>query len=444
MSILSKRVPTIGAILVLVIGIASGVWMVQRQKQGLSKTEIVPKEVRITNVAANKFTVSWITTQATKGKVVYGKVGEKLVEEALDDRDKGKGKEGSYLTHHITVEGLQPSTQYAFKIISGDKERVFDNNGSPYEVKTGPILSQTPKAEAVYGMVKKGSSLPAEGAIVYVEVPGATPLSTLTTSSGSWTVPISTARTLNLDSYVNYDAEATIFSVKATSGEQRARAKVTLRLAKPVPEMVLGQTYDFVSQATPEPSSAPSASGSGQLVAQEEKGGTPGIFNIEPLGENEASSSGEVMILNPEVEGEIISSDLPEFRGKGKAGMVLSVSLEGVSSEYTASENVSVDTEGTWSWVPTKSLADGDYELSVSYIDDAGVEQKISRGFTVRVTEELPAFEASGSGEATPSPRVSMPATDSGVPVSGSVGVSIMILVVGFAILVLGGWLWTI
>ncbi len=439
MSLLAKRIPTVVAILVLILGIGGGIWMVQKQKPKINKDEIKPEKVRITNVSDTKFSVSWVTKKPVRAKLVYGKMGEKLTKVATDDRDLGD-KSGEYLTHHITVAKLQPNTQYAFRIIEEDKIK-FDNNGSPYGVKTGPTLSQTPTAETIYGVAKKDATSPAVGAIVYVDIPGATPLSAIVKKSGNWTIPISVARTLDLSSYVKYDPTATTFSITIKDGKKEAKAKAALKFAKPVPEMVLGKNYEFLAKA-PTETQPTEASSSTQLAQKAE---TPKIFNIEPLSGETASDSGqqttgEVTVTYPE-EGEKVTTNQPEIKGTGSEGLVLSLELSSDLNEIDLSDTTTVNQDGTWSWVPNESLSDGSYNLIVSYVDEAGNEQEVKRSFEISLEGTELAFEASDSGEASSTTRVTMPATDSGVPVTGMWEQTVLTLLAGFGIMSLGGWL---
>ncbi len=438
MSLLMKKIPTLLAILVLALGIGGGIWMVKRQQSTTSNIGIQPKNVRITNLADNKFTVSWTTEQPTAAKVIYGKVGEKLTNVATDDRDLGDN-EGQYRTHHITITKLQPNTQYAFKLVEGKSK--FDNNGSPYTVKTAPVLSKTPPAETIYGVVKKDQTSPAEGAIVYVDIPGATPLSTLVKASGNWTVPISVARTLDLNDYIDYDPDATIFNLFITDGQQQTKAKVALRFAKPVPDMNLGEKYEFLAQAIPTPSTTTINTNSTTSTESAKVAQIPKVFNIEPLTSDtsDSTTSTEVVTIVYPEEGEVVASSQPEFRGTGPSGKTLSVSLTS-NLGAIASDTVTIDNDGTWAWTANQVLDDGDYTLTVEYIDANGQTESIDRNFSITANNIQPAFEASESSASNiTTTRTTMPSTSSGVPVSGSWQETILTLLLGFGIMGLGG-----
>lgn len=441
-----------------------GIFVVRQQAQlAVPKEEVTPRTVRITNVSDTQFAVSWVTTAATTGKVFYGKAGESLTSEVKDDRDQLSDDEGVYITHHVTVKGLQPGTKYAFRVASGSSKALFDNQGSPYPVSTGATLTTTPPAETAYGTVMQASSLPAEGSLVYLSIPGAAPMSTLVTTSGNWTIPLSIARSTDLSSYVKYDPSATVLTIDVVGGKgQSSQVLVTTENASPVPKIVLGQNQDLRTTTAkapeePSPSLEPSvtptpSSGSGNLAEVPQ---TPGQFNVEPLDDNEFVDNTDlaVLLLNPAKEGETIATERPEFRGTGPKNTVLAITVE---SPKVYSDNVSIDDEGTWSWTPPADLTPGEHTVTIAYLDEMGEEKTISRTFLVD-NSGLPAFEstpsasvkpspspslnASSSGSVSASPRVGMPSTTSGVPVSGLLGPTWLTVLLGFAIIFSGALL---
>lgn len=85
MQILTKRIPTLVGLLLIVAGVFGGYKYLQGGKIDQSK-EITPNKVRITNIADNKFSVSWVSDLATIGYVEYGEIGGKLTNKAYDDR----------------------------------------------------------------------------------------------------------------------------------------------------------------------------------------------------------------------------------------------------------------------------------------------------------------------------------------------------------------------
>ena len=105
-----KRIPTIIAIFILVIGTAAGIILVATTKQfklGASP-DIAPQDVRITNINSTSFTVSWITDKATIGYLEYGTTN------SLGQTTPATQTATSI--HWIQVTSLIPSTSYFFKI----------------------------------------------------------------------------------------------------------------------------------------------------------------------------------------------------------------------------------------------------------------------------------------------------------------------------------------
>ena len=461
MNLLTKRIPTIVGILLIVGIVVAGYYFFQNN-QTVVATEIIPEKVRITNVADDKFSVSWTTQNSTLGAVEYGVLGEKITTKVLDDRDNDN--EASYQTHHVTIDGLQPSTQYAFRILSGEKLTRFDNNGSPYTAATGPVIGATPASVNLYGNVHLPSKQMASGAIVYLTLPGSPTASTLVNESGNYAITLSTIRNSDLRTYAVFDPSATVGSVTVEGGTLQSTVAVSLANSAPVPTITLGQNAEFmnapttpaIAEVVTEPTSAPDQPTPEQPAPENtEVPITPTIFNVEPLVEQpdiNAVNNTTVTLINPKEEGEVLKTLRPEFRGTGPVGTTLSIALTGQKS---ISDTVAVATDGTWSWAPVIDLKVGKQTITVSYTGTSGGTQKLTRGFSVSTSTTGgidPAFVASPSASTTtstatsPSPtaRVAMPATDSGVPVTGVIentlltaGMGIVIMVIGAALLAL-------
>ena len=464
MAILTRKFPTVFGLLVLVAGIAFGIWYVNSKKINVAE-EVTPNNVRIVNVADNKFTVTWVTPIATAGKVEFGKVGEKLDKTAVDERDSLGNTSGGYLTHFVTVKDLQPSTTYAFRIKSGSGNATYDNNGSPYNVATGPTIAATPPAETIYGQVQQSSTLPAEGAIVYLAIPGAAPAATLVKSSWSYTIPVSILRSTDLLSYVKYDSQATILNITVEQGKQQATASVSTANSAPVPLITMGKEHDFRAVASPpttsepviaqiEPAVVPYASPVASPLpatspTASPTGTVPGVFNVQPLGDT--TSLTKVTIDYPATDKETITSARPELSGKGPKGTVISLVV--ASSKKTYKDTIAVSAGGSWSWAPTTDLANGSYNMTLAYVDAASKEQTTKRSFSINATlTSLPAFEATPSGSVkasalpsakastlpSPSIRAAIPSTDGGVPVTGVIENTILTALLA-AVMMVGG-----
>src|SRR5690606_12599373 len=94
--------------------------------------QTMPKNIQVTNLSDTGFSISFVTDEAVAGFIKYGTSPSDLSQQAGDDRDQLTGTVGTFMTHHITLRGLQPNTQYYYELGTGTSA-TFDNNGAPYE-----------------------------------------------------------------------------------------------------------------------------------------------------------------------------------------------------------------------------------------------------------------------------------------------------------------------
>jgi hypothetical protein len=247
------RFPTLVGLLVAVGGLVSGIWLVQSQlrKSVNAAAEEVPKEVKISNITDTGYTVSWITDINTSGFVQYGEgsANEDMV--VTDDRHQLRGSVQEYPTHLVTVKGLKPETTYQFKIGSGKK--MYDLNGSPYKTATGPRIDTEPPADVAYGQVVNGNGEPADGSLVYLQIPGGVVQAALVKASGSWVIPLSTIRGADLKSYVTYDKQAAKLDITVNGGTIGGKSQIAINTKddNPVPEVILGRDYNYLLTGKP-------------------------------------------------------------------------------------------------------------------------------------------------------------------------------------------------
>ncbi len=463
--ITSKRIPTMVGLLVLVLGLGAGLYLVGKATiVPRASAEETPKEIKITNLTENSFTVSWLTEIPTTGFVRYGTQATSLDQTVGDDRDQLSGSVDPFVTHHVTIRNLKPDTTYLFKIGSGTRRTLFDNNGQPYGQKTPTVLGAPPPADTAYGTVVTQQSSPADGAIVYLRLPGAKSLSALVKSSGNWAASLSTARTEDLSAYATYDRQSTLVEIFVQAGSNNTASAVTVTANdSPVPPMTLGKSHDFRSDvpiiedlqasgsALPPGAdldsdklpAAKEASGSG--VKADEEATKSSQFGTGSLtGNKPQTSTYKLEILNPEEEGERVTTAKPEIFGTSPKNVTLSIVVE---SPVKYTDEIEVGADGLWEWTPPANLAPGQHAVTISYTDGNGVLQKIKRTFVVAAagsSTSLPAFEATPSGSASPSalpsapPRVSMPSTESGVPTAGILTPTIAVVILGATLLAMG------
>jgi len=460
------KIPTILGFLILIFGLVIGIFLVQRGQVFFLKAapQITPFEVKITNVTDSSFSVSWLTEKEATGFVKFGET-DSLDQTAADDRDQANNQTGQFFTHHVTLKNLKPKVTYFFKL--GSQNRLFDNSGKPYEITTAQTISgPQPISDLTSGTILTKAGKGAEGTIVYLSISNMTPQSVLVAADGSWFIPLGTAYSANLGSFASYDRKAQIEEIFVQAGQEgTATAITTTENDNPVPEITLGQTYDFRKKLpSPEvtPTSTPTPT---QAVPAAEKTSKFSFTELKPP--TPATETAQLAITNPQSEGEEINAIKPEFAGTGPAGKTIQIEVE--SPKYTGS--AVVENDGSWTWTPPENLAPGEHKITISYLG-----KSFTRTFTVLAagTSGLPAFTATPSATLTPTPkptvtptptkaptptpgvtitptptlaptptatasaRTAMPATSAGVPSAGNLTPTFLIFIMGLTLILSG------
>ena len=305
-----------------------------------------------------------------------------------------------------------------------------------------------------YGQVAGANGDPAEGAIVYLQVETGSLLAAIVKSSGSWVIPLATMRTQDLSSYLEYDKEDQEIEVVVQGGAAGVTTvKTTTGEDSPMPTIVLGQDADLTQNQTQE-----RASESGEPTAESR-------FTSESLAKAEEATGAGTLVLSSPKTGEGVNDDKPVVMGLAPKGTVVTIE---VNSETTVLGTAKAGSDGTFVYTVPTSLPPGEHTVKVSAVID-GVVRTVTRSFTVYAAGEstVPAFVATPSATLVPTiepteapatlptisptrtstpspsptevPRETTPATESGVPVSGTAWPTWMGLVLGSIMIGVGG-----
>ncbi|KKS96173.1 MAG: hypothetical protein UV71_C0001G0047 [Microgenomates group bacterium GW2011_GWC1_43_13] len=450
-----NKIPTIIGIIILLIGTFAGVYflrMTQVFRIGAGGA-VAPKDIRTGNLSDTSATISWVTEAATTAFINWGKTQDSLgeIENESDSNQK-------FFTHSITLTGLRPSTTYYYKINSeGD---AFDNDGIPWQITTGDAIAIAQNSNPISGSVITAAGQPSKRALVYVSVNGYL-LSTLTSDAGNFVLQLGSARTSDLKQIAQIDQAKTLLSVsvRAESGETSS-AQIFPQSANPIPPLVLGQVQDYRSLAPIADGKNPSVDLNLPAGASEES-----KFNITaPSGSPKPTS----VILESIDEGEIVTSNEPQFFGKGPSGETITITIH---SEQVTSQVIKIPQNGSWSYSPSVPLSEGPHSITISWLDASGITRTLTRNFVVQAGE-VPAFVASQSATpsptpspsstptpkasssptpsptfkptATPSgtPRVTPSATPESLPVSGNLTPTLLLSIMGLVIIAFSFFVW--
>lgn len=455
MNLEENKIPTILGIFLLV-GLFSG--LIALQKTGVLRSragkKIRPQEVKQTNITSGSFVVSWITPEAATGMVKVKPDGQEQV--FIDVRDN-LGNPQKRTTHYVEVKGLEHNQIYEYVLVSNGNE--FSKDNQAYKQKTAGLIGQElPQANLASGKVITQEGNPAQGAIVYLDIEGISPLSSIVSTKGNWAVSLAKAYSQDLQTLADYQEGEVLEKIFVQAAERGTSTGQTYtQQDDPVATITLGEDFDFTAQAdqqkdqdlSKQPTLPPSSSGR---------------FSDDSIN---FSQQEEFKIISPQ-DGETVNVSKPEIFGTGPQGGEVKITLES-STTYEASLDIGTDQQ--WKWAPPQELEPGSHTLTVSYTDpETGEVEEYQRTFVLAAeTDGSPAFSATPSGDtvtptsspsptltSTPTPeptatisptatstssaRTSQPSTESGVPESGFWQITGGLIMGGAIIFLLLGW----
>ncbi len=433
-----KQIPTILGLLVLVAALIAGV-VFFGEGTGVfaprATPETTPKNIRITNIKDDSFTVSFYTEEAAPGFIKYGTEPDNFNTQVRDDRDQLSGSVEDFNLHHITLRGLEPDADYYFVLGTGSRAE-FDQEGQPFHVRTTPKISTpSPETVTIFGSVALENGTPAQGSIVYVTAPDLQDLSSLVKGSGSWAIPLSQALNKAGNDYATLDEDDNIdVLVQGLSLDKKIQQRLTVSEAQPT-ELIFGQamtTEQMESAERPEidrdrpiddeapvkPESPPLQEEPGPELADDSDELAEMDDNIsdnlkelldeeEPLPQTSTASS-EVLIgelKSTDDDEKVYTTQSPIIKGKLAPNSEVKIQI---NSENQYEEIVITDENGEFSLdleALEASLEPGEHTITYSYIDpDTNQEVVKTEFFFVEDSDRatLAAADTESSDETLP------------------------------------------
>lgn len=391
-----------------------------------------PRNIQVTNISDTSFSVSWLTTDPATG-LISVETSEQRSTPVYDDRDVTK-KLGLYTTHSTVFRNATPNTQYWIKILSNGQTYP---QGTPLSIRTGPVLPTDKKLgtlEPAYGTIMTAANGPASGALVYLTLEDGQTLSAVTGKSGTWLIPLNITRTKQLNAYMTPSNRMTETIQVYLNTDQTTAITDTLN-DSPVPDMILGKSYDFRKQQA-------KTEGTPVAVAAT----TPTVLGDQ--------TKNYIVLLESPADGAALTFTRPLFQGTGIPGKSIKIFI---SPNPTLSDSIVVESDGTWTYTPPRALGEGDHTVTITSLDQQNKNIKISHTFkilksgtqvlgdatpsaTLSPTIEptpLPTMESSPIPEPTPTP---MALIGKSVPTSGNGPSTIGLIVItgGLTLLLLG------
>jgi hypothetical protein len=359
------RIPTILGLLLLIVSLFGGVYLSSRNQNLSSKanSDCKPQNPQVTNITHNSAEISYFTQTECASVLKIDK--RTITNHFASTSPKSK-------THYFIINGLKEKNNYIYSVIS--EGNTYTNQSYSFTTASKPI-GNIPTSNLAWGRVFNSDQTPASNAIVYLNIPGASPLSSPVTENGYWNISLAISFNADKNNWFSLSTDTQEDIVVISSDGQTTQITSHSSRNNPVPDIIIGQNSFSdtkpVSQQT-----------TGQLDQ----------YDLSPATKN-------LEIFNP-TENETLSTQKPEFFGSAPSSAKVIIKVE---SPQTINSETTSSSDGTWKWSPPSNLSPGQHTITVSTQDPAtGVWQTITRQFVVLAADTDSSLAFSSSSSATP------------------------------------------
>ena len=420
-----KKIPTIFGLLLLTVSTFAGVFLTGQNLNFRSKAsgDCQPVNPQITNVTFSSADISFTTIADCSATL---NIDNQIINDFYNRTQ----------VHYFQVNNLGENTEYRFSLINNGV--TFSKDEYKFTTAVKPS-GQIPTSNIAWGKVFNPDHTPATDAIVYLNIPQASPLSAIVTSSGNWYISLALSFNEARNNWFSPPDNITDDVVVISASNQVTQVTGNTSQSNPVPDIIIGQ--DSLS-------SNQNRTGDLDIPALTT---TPNLSRID--------------ILNPQ-DGETIFTSRPDFFGKGPTNSELIIKVE---SPLSQDGQIITKQDGSWNWSPPQDLTPGEHTVTISFQNPvSGSWEVVKRKFIVSAkdTNNL-AYSASPSGtRVTPSPvststptntpnptiiptntikptstpvtRSSKPSTSSGVPTSGLISFTFIPIILAIITIIIG------
>jgi hypothetical protein len=389
-----KRIPTILAIMLILLGIGSTTFLDGSVKSLMSKASnnIKLENIRISNVTDNSFVVSFFTLDPLSGSLeIRGGNMKKTLFDDLDSDNVPKKR----TIHYITVSNLSENLSYQIKI-----------NNDSINCVTCPVILQktatrlnTPlELPPIIGSLVTSDGKPAVGAVVYLNVGNSLTLSVRTDTAGLYVVPLNNLRAQNLIDRPNI-SDSDLVQIEIISSTKIKSSGVidfkSIRTNPNIPDMKLGETYNFLELLSKTNSLAMSQNNK-VLGINTKIILTP--TTLPEVNKNKQPAVSKMDLLFPKNDKDLTPDSKPSIKGMGIPGSQLTITIN--SSPQSAT--IIIGENGIWTFRPQKPLEAGIHTVTIQGVDTNGKATTIKRTFTVLKSGERVLGDSTPSASLTP------------------------------------------
>jgi len=376
-----KKIPTVLSLIILILAAAAGAFFISEPQIFNSQAGIScePINIKITNITDKSFTVSWSTEKNCPTSLNLTQPNTKTIKDV-----RSKNQENlSLSTHYYLADNLSPETNYQFEIIS--EGQTYQQPS--FSVQTAPVpQTSIPIANLAWGKVLDENNDPFSDLIIYLDIPGAAQLSSLTSPQGVWIVSLANSFDAVYSDWF-FPPPNTVEHITIDGG---IMGQISLTgntdFNDPVPDIIF-------SLSNP------------PILSLEEQEELSESGNFPSTEDSLPDLNIKFQLQNPK-EGETLKTLTPEFFGTAPEDSILEITLE---SPQTFSAEIKPNNSGKWSWSPPANLTPGEHTLTIKITNPlTGLSETVSRKFFVYAAEDNnPAFESSPSASInTPTPTI--------------------------------------
>lgn len=367
----NKRIPTILGVGLVLLGVVLATVTVRMQtslKSNASNSQ-EPKNVKITNLSDNSFTVTYQTDAVTTSSVSYGSSKQLGNTQPEDINPKN--------IHSITVEKLNPSTKY-YLVVTSD-QNTFLNNGVPFEISTGHSISSPSAIQTVI----KGKVILPDGnapneALVYLSVDNSQLLSATVAKDGEFNFSLKELRTDDLTSYFEFN-ENTVLKLEALNNSLKSTVLFSLNQTSSIPTITLSNDYDFIDDYVPVASNSAQSGFPSTTISSK---------NLKP------------QILIPKKD-QSFTDQKPQFRGTSLPNETVEIIIH---SDENVQTQVKADNNGNWTYRPPFNLSPGAHTITIKTRNSSGILTTLMQSFIVFAAGSQVSESATPSATPIPTP----------------------------------------
>jgi hypothetical protein len=374
-----KKIPTILGLLILIGAIFAGAILTNKNTSFISKAsgDCKPINPQVTNITNNSVSISFVTESSCLSSLsVNNQTINNFAVLNVDQKSK---------IHYFDVNNLDSSTKYEYSLINGGK--TYKNSSYQFETASNPNGS-IPSSNLAWGRVFTPELKAAGKVMVFINIPNASPLSALVTTSGNWNISLANSfnesKTDRFMPTINTSEEIIVIDQE----KQTTQINANTSQNDPTPDIILGQNQ-FASLP----------------ITFDAETNTGSLSSVTPV-----PNSKELDILNPK-DSESISTKKPDFFGTGPNNATIKIEIHS-PTVYTG--EVTVNNDGSWNWSPPSDLTPGEHTITVT-VKDNGIDKVISRKFTVLAADNNLSYSASPSASFTITPTVTPKVTNTPV-----------------------------